>query len=80
MSNSTSARTPGRVAKLLAILSVACFWLLPFSPLVALGAVWSTKGTTGRTHVLAVVGAALCIAYTTAMSLIVVRLALQVVV
>ena len=67
---------PGRAAKLLAILSVAGFWLLPFSPMVAIGAVSMTKGASGWTRHLAVTGAALCIAYTVVMSLLVARLIL----
>lgn len=69
---------PGRMAKLLAILSVACFWLLPLSPMIAIGAVWTTKGASGRVRNLAVTGAALCIAYTMVMGLLIVGLALQV--
>lgn len=73
---------PGRMAKLLALLSVACFWLLPLSPVIAIGAVWTTKGSAGQTRNLAVTGAALCIAYTAIMGAImgahVVQLALQV--
>jgi ABC-type sulfate transport system permease subunit len=69
---------PGRLAKLLAILSVACFWLLPFSPMVAIGAVSITRGTSGWSRNLAVTGAVLCIAYTLVMALVVVRLTLQI--
>ena len=68
---------PKRVAKLLAILSVACFWLLPFSPMIAIGAVSMTKGASGWSRNLAVTGATLCIAYTLIMALLIVRLALQ---
>ena len=70
---------PGRMAMLLAILSVACFWLVPFSPMIAIGALRTTKGTSGQSRNLAVTGAALCIAYTVIMGLLVVRLALQVI-
>jgi ABC-type sulfate transport system permease subunit len=69
---------PGRLAKLLAILSVACFWLLPFSPMVAIGAVSINRGTSGWSRNLAVTGAVLCIAYTLVMALVVVRLTLQI--
>jgi hypothetical protein len=68
----------GRMASLLAILSVACFWLLPLSPMISIGAVWTTEGTSGRCRSLALMGAALCIAYTAVMGLLVVRLAVQV--
>src|SRR4051794_25503684 len=32
MNTEAAEARPGRVAKLLAVLSVACFWLLPLSP------------------------------------------------
>lgn len=66
-----------RIAKLLAILSVACFWLLPFSPMIAIGAVSMTRGATGWSRILALTGATLCIVYTLVMALLIVRLALQ---
>ena len=69
---------PGRMAKVLAVLSVACFWLLPLSPMIAIGAVSMTKGACGWPRNVAVTGAALCIAYTTVMAFFVVRLGLQV--
>jgi len=78
MNTIVAGAMPGRIAKLLAILSVACFWLLPLSPMIAIGAVWTTNGSSGRSRKLAVAGAALCIAYTAIMGLLVVRLALQV--
>ena len=77
--NSGVARAgPGRIAKLLAVLSVAFFWLLPFSPLVAIGAVSMTKGAIDWSRKLAVTGAVLCIVYTVVMALLIVRLYLQV--
>jgi hypothetical protein len=66
------------MAKLLAVLSVACFWLLPFSPMVAIGAVSMTKGASGWPHKLAVTGAVLCVAYTVVMAVLVVRIYLQI--
>jgi len=78
MNTVVAGGVPGRIAKLLALLSVACFWLLPFSPMIAIGAVSMTKGATGWSRNLAVTGAALCIAYTVVMALLIVRLALQV--
>ena len=69
---------PGPTAKLLAILSVACFWLLPLSPLVAIGAVSMTEGASGWPRKLAVTGAVLCVGYAAVMALVFVRLALQV--
>jgi hypothetical protein len=38
---------PKRLAKLLAVLSVAGFWLLPLSSMVAIGAVSMTRGESG---------------------------------
>jgi ABC-type sulfate transport system permease subunit len=69
---------PRRLAKVLAVFSVACFWLLPFSPMVAIGAVSITRGKSGWSRKLAVAGAVLCIAYTVVMALVVVRLTLQI--
>ena len=69
---------PGRLAKLLAVLSVGCFWLLPLSPIVAIGAVSMTKGASNRWRKLAVTGAVLCIVYTVAMALLFIRLYLQI--
>ncbi len=51
-------------AKFLAVLSVAGFWLLPWSPLVAIGAVRRTEGTAGWPRRVAVAGAGLCTAWT----------------
>jgi len=75
MNAEVTARKPGRIARLLAVASVAGFWLLPFSPLVAIGAVSMTAETTGSSRRLALAGAALCIAHTTAMALLTARLA-----
>ncbi|HEV3165699.1 MAG TPA: hypothetical protein VGZ22_16850 [Isosphaeraceae bacterium] len=71
-------RIPTRVATLLAVLSCACFWLLPFSPWVAIGAVWKTQGTSGWSRHVAVTGAVLCVAYTVAMALLIVQLSLRI--
>jgi hypothetical protein len=49
----------GWIAKLLAILSVACFWVLPCSPILAIAAVSTTKGSSGWPRRLAVSGAIL---------------------
>jgi hypothetical protein len=67
-----------RMASLLSFLSVACFWLLPFSPMIAIGAVSMTQGASGWSRKLAVTGAGLCIAYTVAMALLIIGVALQV--
>ncbi|MDG3004899.1 hypothetical protein [Paludisphaera mucosa] len=78
MSTAAAGATPGRTAKLLAVLSVAGFWVLPLSPMVAIGAVSLTQGASGWSRSLAVTGALLCIAYTVLMALLIVRLAVQV--
>ena len=76
--NTVDARVlAGSIARLLAILSVTCFWLLPFSPLAAIGAVSMTKGGSGWRRKLALTGAVLCIAYTVAMSLLFARVCLE---
>ena len=69
---------PGRMAKLLAVLSLACFWLLPFSPIVSIAAVSMTGGTSGWSQKLAVTGAALCIAYTITLAFIVLGVYVQI--
>jgi len=71
----SSELVPGRMAKLLAVMSVACFWLLPISPMIAIGAVSMTNGASGRFRKFAVTGAVLCIAYTIVMAFFIVRLA-----
>jgi hypothetical protein len=77
--NAVGAETRlGRLARLLAILSLACFWLLPFSPIIAIKAVSMTNGASGWPRHLAVTGAFLCIAYTTIMALFVIGLYLQI--
>lgn len=55
---------PGWIAKLLAILSVACFWIVPCSPILAIAAVSTTKGSAGWPRKLAVAGAVLCTVWT----------------
>ncbi len=77
--NTIAGAVRRRMAKLLAILSVACFWLLPFSPMIAIGAVSMTKGASGWSRKLAVTGATLCIAYTVLMALLIARRTVQVI-
>ncbi|WP_422931774.1 hypothetical protein [Singulisphaera sp. PoT] len=78
MTSETDASVPNRMAKALAILSVACFWVLPFSPMVSIGAVSLTKGASGWSRKLAVTGAALCVAYTVGVATVFARLAWQI--
>jgi hypothetical protein len=61
---------PGAAAKALAVASVGSFWLLPFSPLVAIAAISMTAETTGWPRRLARAGAVLCIAYSAALALL----------
>ncbi len=68
---------PRRTAKLLAVISVACFWLLPLSPVIAIGAVSMNEGASGWPHNLAVTGAVLCTAYTLLMALVIANICLQ---
>jgi hypothetical protein len=56
--------TPGWIATLLAILSVACFWIMPCSPILAIAAVSTTKGSSGWPRRLALTGAVLCTLWT----------------
>jgi hypothetical protein len=77
MNTTVDRAVPRPIAKLLAVLSVAFFWLLPFSPFVAIGAVSMTRAATGWSRHLAVTGAVLCIAYTILVALIVLHLALR---
>lgn len=69
---------PGRLAKFLALASVAGFWLLPFSPRIAIGAVSMTRKTSGWSRRLALTGATLCIGYTMLMAVVVVGLFFQI--
>jgi len=66
---------PGRFAEALAVLAFAGFWALPFSPVLAIGAVSATRDAAGWPRNLAVAGAILCIGYTLALSLLLVVLA-----
>lgn len=70
--------TPGRAAKALAILCLAGFWVLPFSPLVVIAAVKMTEGTAGWARKAAVVGAVWFVMYTTALAFLIACMTLQV--
>jgi hypothetical protein len=70
--NAIRIRTaPGWGIKLLAILSATFFWLLPYSPLIAIAAVLATNQSQGWPRKLAVAGAILSAALTIALSAIV---------
>ena len=63
--NTESVSAPaGIVGKLLAVVCMAGFWVLPFSPLVAIGAVVATRRSAGWPGTLAKTGAILSIACT----------------
>ncbi len=68
---------PGRWAKALALASLVFFWVLPFSPILAIGAVSLTRGASGWSRRVAVLGAGLCASYTIVLAVFVIGLALQ---
>ncbi len=60
---------PGLVTKALAVCSIASFWMIPFSPFVAMAAVVRTKHTVGWVgwpRRLSVAAAVLCSVFTVA--------------
>ena len=61
---------PGRVTKALAVFSVATFWLLPFSPFVAMAAILQTKNSVGWPRRLSVTAAVLCSIFTVAYAIL----------
>jgi hypothetical protein len=56
----------GIVTKALALCSIATFWMIPFSPFVAMAAVVRTKHTVGWPRRLSVTAAVLCSVFTVA--------------
>ena len=60
MSPQTRSVPGGIVGRLLAVVSLATFWLVPFSPLVAIAAVTATRQSSGWPQTLARLGAILC--------------------
>ena len=62
-SNSTTTTATAR-QKVLAVLSVLCFWILPVSPFLAMTAVSGTEHSSRWPRKLAVSGAILCTQYT----------------
>jgi hypothetical protein len=69
---------PRQVAKLLAALSIACFWLLPLSPFISMAAVSVTDRESDWSRKAAVAGAVLCALYTVGMAFLIVGVYLQV--
>ena len=69
MNTETMQAPPTVSARLLACLSVAIFWLLPFSPLVAIAALKSTRDSTGWPRTMATAGAWLSVAAVMGMSM-----------
>jgi hypothetical protein len=74
MTTAETAARPGRMAEVLAVMSLAGFWVLPFAPMVAIAAVKTTAGAGGWARKAAVAGAVLCIAYTTALAVLIARI------
>ena len=68
MNADLNANSPGCVTRSLAILSVATFWMLPFSPFIAMAAVSRTNSTTGWPRTMAVAATFLCAVYTVVMA------------
>ena len=58
----------GSAAKALAILCIATFWAIPFSPFVTIAALKRTKSSTGWARRLSVTAAILCSVYTVAIA------------
>jgi predicted lysophospholipase L1 biosynthesis ABC-type transport system permease subunit len=54
---------PGLVAKAVAVISATTFWLLPFSPFVAVAALMLTEHSVGWPRRLSVAAALLCSVY-----------------
>jgi hypothetical protein len=65
--NAISIRTaPVWATKLLAILSVTFFWVMPYSPLISIAALLATNQSSGWPRMFAVAGAILSAALTIA--------------
>lgn len=61
MSTESAAAPAGIVGKILAVLCLAGFWVLPFSPLVAIAAVATTRHSAGWPRTVAKTGAMLSV-------------------
>jgi len=64
MSSKSIAGPRGIVEKVFAIICLAVFWLIPFSPFVAIAAVATTRDSAGWPRALAKTGAILCTLWT----------------
>jgi hypothetical protein len=64
MSTESIATPAGIVGKILAVLCLAGFWVLPFSPFVAIAAVATTRHSAGWPRTLAKTGAILSVLFT----------------
>ena len=76
--NALSVRAvPDWIGKSLAILSVAFFWVLPWSPLLAIAALFATSQSPGWPRRVAITGAVLSAAITIASAIMIVIAALR---
>ncbi len=66
MNRESTVFHPGVVTKALAVCSIATFWMLPFSPFVAIAALIRTKHTEGWPRRFSVAAALLCSVFTVA--------------
>ncbi len=64
MNAESIAGPAGMVGKVFAVICMAIFWLLPFSPFVAIAAVATTRDSAGWPRTLAKTGAILCTLWT----------------
>ena len=64
MNTQSEAAPAGMVGKVLAVFSMALFWVLPLSPFVAIAAVATTRRSAGWPRTLAKTGAILCTVFT----------------
>ncbi len=63
MNQEIAVNSPSRFTRFLSLMSIATFWLLPFSPLVSWFALYGTRGSNDWSRKLAVAGTILCVMY-----------------
>lgn len=63
MNTQPNVNSPSRVTQLLAVWSVATFWLFPLSPFITMAAVSRTSNTIGWPRTMSVAATYLCMAY-----------------